>query len=152
MLNEISDRDIYKKPSYVVGITAYGDLYKQLENRFSERLWSLLHADFRSQSWLKRIEKLIFYILKAKALENQYSIDICIMTAMQTPELDAILDLPWEWSDPEVLDVCTYYHRGTLALGNERFSVVAVATGFQDGCICKSWHLNKLISFILDFW
>lgn len=145
LLDELSDRDVYKKPSYIVGITAYEDLYRQLKNKFSERLWNLLHADFKSESWLSRIEKLILYILKERISESQYSIDICIITALQSPELDAILELPWGWDDPEVLDSCTYYHRGVLKLDHGSYNVAAVTTGLP-GMVPSSILASKLIN------
>lgn len=147
LLDELSDRDIYKKPSYIVGITAYEELYNQLKNKFSERLWSLLHADFKSDSWLKRVEKLIIYILKVKTSGNQYSVDICIITAMQTPELDAILDLPWEWEEPDFLDTCTFYHRGVLKLDHNTYNVIAVTTGLP-GMVTSAILASKLINML----
>ncbi len=147
LLDELSERDIYKKPSYIVGVTAYDDLYKQLKNRFAERLWSLLYADFRSESWLKSIEKLIRYILEERTMASKYSVDICIMTALQTPELDAILDLPWEWEEAEVLDTCTYYHRGALKLDQDTYSVVAVTAGLP-GMVESAILASKLINML----
>src|SRR4051812_33149261 len=45
LLNELVNRDNLRKPSTIVGITAYKELKDQLEADFARHLWTLLYAD-----------------------------------------------------------------------------------------------------------
>jgi nucleoside phosphorylase len=128
LLDEVDARANYIKPDHIVGLTAYADLHRDLEARFADQLWHLLHYDTGSSEWASRIGKLVSYLLDAKRGARQYNTDLCIMTALSDPELRAILDLPWSWSGADVLDASTFFHAGKVQQKTtEDISVVAAS-------------------------
>lgn len=146
LLDEVAEKEEYRKPRYIIGVTGYENLHRQLGERFADRLWTLLYADPSGDAWLRRISLLIDYLRQslAKNVEDAYLSDVVVVTALVDPELKAVLRLPWNWSNPTILDPATYVYEGQTTCSGVRVSVVAAASD-RAGMVPTSILATKLI-------
>ncbi len=148
LLRDITARpNRYKVPNYVIGLTAFDDLKTELAEGFEEHLWPLLHYDPTSEVWVSRIIKQVSHILdSARAtVETDGTVDVCIITALYSPELTNVLKLPWNWEDPYRLDDSNLIHRGNLAINGRVFSVISTSAR-KMGMIAAGLTALKLIN------
>lgn len=128
LLEEVVEQDIYKRPLSVVGLTRYEDLQRECAEQFHSRLWTLEYYD-TSTGWADRLKAKVKYILaRANQKESlQYDKDICLITSLMNPELQAVRSLPWNWSQAASLDEVSYYYEGCFQSKRDSISVVASA-------------------------
>ena len=93
--------NVFRVPTHVVGITAYEDIYEAVSGRFASRLLTVLLYDPASTEWSTALQARTRHITRAMKAQDSdlysYGIDLGIITALQSPELDAVKQLPWEW-------------------------------------------------------
>lgn len=128
LVDEVCERDVYRKPQHIVGFTAFPDAEQQALSQFSKRLWTIVSYDETSSNWQEEIKNLARYLHESEteAQRRSYQIDVAIIAALQT-ELDAVLLLPWDWSDPEPLDDSTFVRHGVFRSNGQAFTAVAAA-------------------------
>ncbi|HYG05728.1 MAG TPA: hypothetical protein VD865_04865 [Stenotrophomonas sp.] len=145
LLRELQDYDLYTKPHYVIGVTGYADLSSRYEEDFAKRFWQLIYADAASSEWLDKISAFVRHIqlLSLQASESSV-VDVAVMTAL-ADERDAILQLPYGWSEPIELDSSTYYHLGILDLQGKKLSV-AVVCALRMGPVPAAVLASKIVS------
>jgi len=129
LLQEVLDREVYKTPREVVGLTAFEDVLDQAAPRFAEDLWQVVLYDPASNSWSELLKRKVRHILLAKRAGKRfdYGVDLCVITAVHDPELAALLTLPWEWESHEIPGDSTHYRRGKFKRGGEVKTVVAAS-------------------------
>lgn len=129
LLDEMVERDIYKKPLSVVGLTGFEDLHREVSDQFRSRSWTLEYYSPSENDWLARLKARIQYIVsqsKEKSL-IQFDKDLCVIAALPSPELTALRKVDWNWSVPTSLDQVSFFYEGKfVSKGNTR-SVVAAA-------------------------
>lgn len=99
LLKEVFQRDTYKRPQHIIGLTAYPDIYESAGEEFASELWSLLYYDPASDVWLERLAGKMRHIARVEAtrsIRQQFDFDICIVTALGD-ELDQIRRVGWDW-------------------------------------------------------
>ena len=129
LLQEVLDRDAYKTPREVVGLTAFEDVLVQSAPRFAEDLWQVILYDPATNSWSELLKRKVHHILMAKTAGKtfEYDVDLCVLTAIQDPELSAVLKLPWGWESFEVPGDSTQYRRGQFTKAGELRTVIAAS-------------------------
>lgn len=128
LLDEILERDIYNKPREVVGLTAFPEVQGASDPRFSNDLWRVLHYTTANDDWLHQLQRKVQHIIRNQRSSGgqiKHSADVCILTALHSPELSAVLKLPWSWREQEVEGDPTQYHRGTIPTRDGTLTVVA---------------------------
>src|ERR1017187_4431318 len=100
LLDELVERNIYKRPLSVVGLTAFEDLQLELGDYFKSKLWTLDLYSISDTGWIERLTAKTKYVLTraAEIAHPVFQSDVCVITALQSPELDALRRLPWSWS------------------------------------------------------
>jgi nucleoside phosphorylase/CheY-like chemotaxis protein len=129
LLEELIQRDIYKRPLSVVGLTGFEELHAEFGTFFHSHLWTLDYYDPASTGWVERLTAKVRYIL-ARSNEHdrpQYSTDVCVITGLVEPELKGIRDLPWSWSVAHSLDEVSYFYEGQFLSGGRPHTVIAAA-------------------------
>lgn len=146
LLREITESDLYKKPRYVLGNTAHKDVIRQAESTFSNCLWRLVYSGVEDGAWVTAISKLLAHIEQAArdASSRKSMTDVCIVSALRQPELEAILDLPWGWTAGLPLDESTFYYEGHATSGNGDVSVVS-ANALRMGMLPAAILVSKLV-------
>ncbi|MGE5537151.1 MAG: response regulator [Gemmatimonas sp.] len=129
LLEELSERDSYKLPNAIVGLTQYSDLRAEFDAKFRSRLWTLDQYAIGDSSWLSRLKAKVEYIRAAynQGTQPSYEYDLCVVTALPSPELEGVKRLNWNWGAPVALDEVAYAYEGTFSSDGNTFRVVATA-------------------------
>jgi nucleoside phosphorylase/CheY-like chemotaxis protein len=127
LLAMLDDDDDLKRPRFVIGITAADTDAPEVLNLFDRIPWRLVRENTASGAWQGQIEAFVRHAIASETISDNivFGTDVCIMTALQSPEFDAILRCPFSWSDPLPLDSMTYVRSGQLESDGRRLSVVA---------------------------
>jgi nucleoside phosphorylase len=125
-------RDGYVRPGHIVGLTAFENIFDEAGSVFEKELWSLVFYDPSSQTWIDMIQAKCRHILASNNAQSdrpEFGCDFCIVTALQDPELDAVLNLPWDWHVAASNNDPTTYHHGAFATktGLRRTAIAARA-------------------------
>lgn len=113
LLEEINEMDdVYNVPKNIIGLTSYSDIYEASTDCFNNHLSNLFFYENASNVWADQILKLLKKLLlnetyKAKHEESV----ICVVNALDEPELDAVLKLPWKWEKFELERDPTVYYK-----------------------------------------
>jgi len=145
LLEDVFSRDSYRKPAHVVGLSAYPHICARYEAWFAERLWHLLRYNQSGNAWEHRLGKLANYLVEAEGIPNVFQTDVCVVTALMEPELSAVLELPWSWEMPAVLDGSTLFYRGRVCGQRREMSVIAATVG-RSGMVPAAIMCTKLLS------
>lgn len=127
LIEEILNRDIYKRPREIVGLTAYREVLEAAGRRFAEDLWLVIHYDATTETWSEQLQRKVRHILLAErsAPLLQYRAHLCVVTALQDPELKAVLEIDWNWSKFELPSDPTVYYRGVVHKDAESREIIA---------------------------
>src|SRR5690606_8450618 len=96
---EIATTAAYHRPRHMLGLTAFESAAQEASDAFSKYLWTIIHFSPNDDSWQGPIEQCIRYLAKIKN-ENgnpKFATDLCIVSALRTPEMDAIHRIEWNW-------------------------------------------------------
>ncbi|MCZ8437132.1 hypothetical protein [Achromobacter xylosoxidans] len=87
------------KPGYIVGMSSFTDVADEQAVEFSDRSWCVLRYDSSTTAWFDQLRTLIQHIQGAKrqALEEVYKSDVLVVTALRDPELEAVLNIGWNF-------------------------------------------------------
>lgn len=144
-LQDVIDNDIYQKPSHVLGLTAFEEAEISAKQQFSDSLWYILRYDRTSNDWAEPIIRSIRYIQQQERSQSPYNVDLCIVTALRSPELEAVFNLPWEWEPSTPIDDINFARFATFKSDGSDFRVVA-ACPTRMGMISTALLCAKLIA------
>lgn len=135
LLNEVVASNRFKMPAQVIGLTALTEVYEDAAAQFGSELWSVLRYDRSSSEWSELLAAKIRHLLRLKAVATGASseIDLGIAVALKSPELDAVLDLPWSWKRNDVQSDPTVYHVGEFKRRDGSIGKAVVARAGQMG-------------------
>ena len=128
LLSEIQDRDRFKMPREVVGLTAYDSIREGAMEMFGEFMWSILIYDPTSDLWSTQVTRKVSHLLLAERAETPLGFDChsCVLTAMPM-ELEAVLRVPWNWSEFKRANDVTVYWKGQVTARGTSKTVYAAA-------------------------
>jgi nucleoside phosphorylase/CheY-like chemotaxis protein len=136
-------------PAHVVGITGIEDAYRSALHQFSSRALSLLRYDESSTDWEMGLAARVHHIHSAAASNavsgREFHSDLGIVCALYSPELTAVLRLPWEWSQISLPGDHTIYWRGKVAVQG-RDLIVHAAHAPRMGMPAAATLASKIIS------
>lgn len=145
LLSEITLSRRFRKPTHVVALTGYEELRREFETKFNNGQWSIEIYDQSDIGWRERLVAKAAYINQMlRETGKDYLTDLCVVTALSSPELDAIRRLPWRWSDAIALDQVTFAYKGAYSCEGQEFSVVAAAAP-RMGMVATSTLAQKTI-------
>jgi nucleoside phosphorylase/CheY-like chemotaxis protein len=145
LLNDISDSEMYQKPAHILGLTAFAEAEIAANKQFSDRLWYILRYDQTTTDWAEPIVRSINYILTRQHSPTVYDIDLCIMTALMTPEMEAVHKLPWNWEPEQPMDDVNFARLGSFSSGGETYKVIT-ACATRMGMMSTALLSAKLIT------
>ena len=142
LLEDIDKTDCLIRPSFIVGLTAFKELSDAFQEQFSSRLWSLEIYDPATGLWKIRLSAKIRYI--TGGTRQTYKSDACIVTALEAPELDSVMQWGAHWNRPESLDETTYVYSGKLPAGDTELEIRAACCS-RKGMVAAALLTAKLI-------
>lgn len=136
LLQEIEARDKYFKPTNVIAVTAHDEAMAVAQPVFDEALVPIVKYDPTDVTWSRPLVRRVSYILESAASRSapgvkEYDFDLAICTALESPELSAVLRLPWNWRVVNFQDDDTEYHVGEIHCGGQVYKVVAACAPFM---------------------
>jgi CheY-like chemotaxis protein len=113
LLTEITLSPRFKSPPHVIALTGFEDLRKEFQAKFNNGYWTIDLYDPSDIGWRDRLRARAEYVLKscAQAAQPSYETDLCIITALDMPELSAVRSLPWGWSPARAFDQISFFTR-----------------------------------------
>lgn len=153
LLRQIVEDCEIPSPRNIVGITADHQALKLYEQDFRKLTTQILLVDPALQDWKLSLRYLINSIISSEDSKNNYSTDVCFVTALRDPELLAVLSLPIEWSPEESLGNGILYQRGSYNVGGSKLSFVCahsnqmgpIAAAFTSRIIIEKFKPKYLI-------
>ena len=146
LLEEIVERGNLRLPLSVVGLTAYAELHEEFGTQFHSRLWTLDYYDTSDNGWLERLRAKASYVLarSRQKREKQFEVDLCVVTALRSPELAALRRLELNWKAAQSLDEVGFYYEGQLENKGKYRSVVAAAAP-RMGMVASALLCQKMV-------
>lgn len=147
-LADIARDRAFKKPLYLIGLTAFGDLFERANAIFATHGWLLFSVEYHRTTWPNVITDRLRFLTEQKAdlradAAADYEFDIGIVTALATPELAAILEWPVKWATTLAPADFVEYQCGTLSLSDRSFRVVAASCQHM-GLVASTTLATKL--------
>lgn len=129
LLHRIHVDDEINKPGKVIGITADKAAAIAASDQFDKNTWAIIDYAEQSDAWMHRIINCVEYLRRDKSGEVQVcgasSVDIAVICALETPELDAVLTLPWNWQPSRPVDDSVFVYDGWFNIGKTKVTVAA---------------------------
>lgn len=128
LITEIVESSTIARPKYLVGITADPDAARSASPIFNEQLWTIVRYTETDEEWLAQIANCAMYARQALSapLVDSYKTDVVIVCALQSPELDQVLQLPWGFTPAKPVDDFLFVHEAKVTSGDKQLSVAAV--------------------------
>lgn len=132
LLRELGRETELRRPTYIVGLTAFEDVVAEFGSAFEEQLWSLVHYQESSDQWISQLLVKVNYIQAANRSRNfsdgqTYGCDLAIITALDTVEFDAVQRLHLGWEALRLQHDETRYLSGSISTATGTKSIIAAA-------------------------
>lgn len=148
LLDDLSENDNYIRPNMIVGFSAYQEYIDEIQSIQSAGAMVFHRFDESSDEWIEGILNAARFCIQQQkniAASAIDSVDVCIITALYDPELRAVLNLPWNWKEPEPIDSATMIRRGSFLSNGNTYSVIA-ANASRMGMVASTAIATKLIA------
>lgn len=153
LLVEIHEAEGLLRPHHIIGITADPVIIEKNSEAFTALTWTLIPYREVDDSWLLSIISSVEYLMKKCASPApSYDTDIAIVCALNKPELEEVLKLPWNWSSgTRWLDDLTSVYDGTYGLESRQLKISAAAAP-RMGMVATALLAAKIIYFLRPRW
>jgi len=151
-LDTINSNPSIKPPIHIIGLTSYTDKVSEFRDEFNSRLWHLIEYKADSSAWHDKLTSIIYHLVRTRERYVKERItkelyDIAIMTALPSPEFEALLRLNGaRWERFQVEDDVTQYYKTTF-VNSEKSRTVVAATADQMGMTASSHLATKMILY-----
>lgn len=149
LVKDILGDDDFKKPGSLIGVTRDCNARVHAEPAFQDYLWTIVEVDPTSSEWISKIVNCVSYLVSADAQEvdqQGYLKDVAILTALSSPEMEAVHQVPWAWGVEHPLDRTTMVREGSFISSGRTYSAVC-ASAPRMGMIATAILATKLIQF-----
>ena len=144
---EILGRDIYHKPTHIIGLTAYSDTFEKAVDGFSSQVITVIKYSDTDEEWEKKLHAGISHWQHSKisslVIKKDYNYDIAIITAVDI-EFEAVKNLSSKWERLEFPNDAAIYYEGNFVDEYKSFRVI-LAKMSQMGMIASSALTMKMI-------
>jgi nucleoside phosphorylase/CheY-like chemotaxis protein len=126
-------------PTYIVGLTSYEESYLLAVAEFGNLIWAVISVSLAKADWKEKLAKTLGDITAAATPpfagdgSTSYT-DLLIVTALDEPEMQAVLNLPGNFERLHVRNDSSIYYSGRFKKGERSLSVVAVAASDKGFC------------------
>ncbi|MEI7174226.1 hypothetical protein [Pectobacterium carotovorum] len=152
ILYSISENEHVKKPGKVIGISSDMSAVENVSGEFSEHTWSIIKYSDNDLEWVRKITNCVKYLIEKmkgnnEGIKKNKPVDLVIICALETPELDAVLKTPWNWGAPRPIDDLIFVRDGWFICENKKFTV-SVAFASRMGMIATALKSFAVISLL----
>lgn len=130
ILHRINHDDCIVKPGKVIGITADLSAAGAAQDTFSDSTWSIINYSHIDNEWQQRIINCVQYIMGEKQarpveITKPIYVDIVLLCALETPEFDALMELPWNWAPSRPIHDHMFVRDGWFLSKGKKITVAA---------------------------
>ena len=145
LLDRIKNNVKFLEPSYVVGLTAYEDEWRNSDDIFKSNFTELIRYDISSEQWKDNLRRKIeTFLSKENTIffhREEYNYDYAIITALRNPELEAFLQICTEREEINIPGDPASYFKVSFGDKNQK---ILLATNDTMGMIASS-HLSEKV-------
>ncbi|EKN5094274.1 hypothetical protein ACSOQX_003064 [Yersinia enterocolitica] len=151
-LFEIHNGNELKKPSKIMGLTADKTITNKVIETFSAYTWSVVEYNPTDDGWKVQILRCIEYIINDSRNCNVNETepdhcDVLIICALEEPELQSVLELPWSWGVSRPVDDIHFVRDGFFISNYKKYKVCATFTS-RMGMISTALKTSALIRLL----
>ena len=99
LLLEIHEGETLHKPVHILGITSDRSIAGEALTKFEDWTWSVVDFSESNDEWINRVLNCVKYIgNEGRVIATEMpmnGVDLAIICALEKPELEEILKLPW---------------------------------------------------------
>lgn len=145
LANLVCSNSRYKRPKSIIALTAYEDSRQETIDAFAGHNVVVLHYDRAVYDWEATITAQIEQLLtnQSRAAE-EFDFDVCIITALQDPELKAVLRLEYGWTAKHCPSDSKQFYEGSFTTQSKTLRIVAMAAP-QMGMSAASVLASRMI-------
>jgi len=129
ILLELHEGDNLQRPGRILGITSDKTVAGEVTAKFDEWTWTVVQYSESNDEWIGRIVNCVRYIQtewKQSGTERPvHQVDLAVVCALEKPELEEVLKLPWNWTASRPLDDVTFVHDGSFTVAGRTITVSA---------------------------
>ncbi|MBR8272571.1 hypothetical protein KDX15_01900 [Burkholderia cenocepacia] len=129
LLFDLREGDDYQKPATILGITADLSIAAESARQFEDWTWHLLHYSATDDEWVSKAVNCARYLLEqgrqSYLTPPTYGLDLAIVCALEKPELEQVLKLPWNWQASRPIDDLTFVRDGSFEIDGKLITVAA---------------------------
>lgn len=146
LITEIVESGTIARPKYLVGITADLEAARSASSVFSDQLWTIVRYSETDEEWLSQIVNCATYARQAlNAPQTEaFKTDVVVVCALQSPELEQVLRLPWGFAAARPVDDFLFIHEGKVMSGGKPLSVAAVSCP-RMGMVAAALTVSRVI-------
>lgn len=140
--------DEENQPSYIIGISGFTDVADEQAAEFAERAWYVLRYDLQSTTWFEQLRALVLHIKATKnnAEPRDFQLDALVVTALRSPELEAILDLNWNFSQIRLpVEGRQFVRKGSKSIKDGRQLSIAAGATSKMGMVWTSLFVSNAL-------
>lgn len=147
LLRDLTDSNDLVRPGQIIGLTRDKNAKVAAEPLFQDHLWTIVEADPTHSEWIEQIVNCIDYLDQAgsQSRSEDYRTDVAVLTALASPELEAVHQIPWEWNTERPIDRSTMARTGSFYSGGKKYSAIC-ATAPRMGMTAAAILATKVIS------
>lgn len=112
-------------PRSIIAITAHEESRRITHLEFNSRLVSVLNAEVGSSEWKSYLKNFALRLIESSQKNEMSRADICFLTALRAPELNAVIDLPINWGMRSIAPFLANQSSGELDVSGNLLSVEA---------------------------
>lgn len=129
-LNDINSNDRLNPPIHIIGLTERDDLTNKFDENFHTNLWHLINYKANEINWQDKLKNVINHLVSTRNNffeKNQRELicDIAIITALNTPEFEHVLNISDSWKAVELKGDATNYQTTLLTKQGKTLKIVA---------------------------
>jgi nucleoside phosphorylase len=110
-------------PRWTVAITAYEESKRLTAAEFGTRLVSVLNANATSNAWEDQLSHFCKRCIDSDKVDRSALADVCYLTALRSPELEALRSLPVEWGMKTVSPFFANQQSGQMQIQGKSIAV-----------------------------
>jgi len=148
-LTDLDANPNINSPIHIIGLTEFSDLKTKFQGEFEKYVWYLIDYNATEFNWQEKLKSVVYHLLSVRTrffdfAHKQMSFDVAVITALNKPEFEKILDWPVEWDAFSLVEDPVKYYQTVIEKNGKSIKVVAACVGHM-GMTATSVLSTKMI-------
>ncbi|SFM84984.1 response regulator [Methylobacterium pseudosasicola] len=149
LLSDLLQGDMLWRPQRILGLSAYDESAAAVAALFKDYTWGLVRYAADHDGWIDQILNAAAFAREepGRAEARTYLTDVAILTALRSPEYEAVLRNGWTWEPARPIDNVLFVQRAVFQSGGRTFTAHA-AVAPRMGMVSSALIAAKLIEHL----